>query len=81
MPIVTEKLQDLKPCTSKPCSRYGRLLQFEFRQILTHVAGILYCESCRYSRKLFEVISEENIEEINGQYFINTDKFRKELKQ
>lgn len=76
MPVIAE-YSTVKPVTTKPCPKCGRLMSFEFNQgRLNSTRGILYCDCCKYSRNLFEVVNSEQIQEVDGHYILNKENFQ-----
>jgi hypothetical protein len=65
---------NLKLITNKPCPKCGRLYILEVTKPLRKLKFIMFCECCKNSRNICEVVEEEDIEILNnGQCILNSE--------
>ena len=64
----------MKVITNKPCCKCGRLLDMRFVRQLNRMRAIMFCECCKHARHLFDLVSEDDIEELeDGNMILNSE--------
>ncbi len=69
-----DELLNLNLISNKPCSKCGRLLEVRGVKQLNRTKIIMFCDCCKYSRNICELVTAEEVEELaDGHIILNAE--------
>ena len=72
--ISYEDLLNLKVISNKPCVKCGRLLEVRGIKQLNRLKFIMFCDCCKYSRNICELVKDDEIEQLeDGHMILNSE--------